>query len=415
MLKMPKHFTTKIIIALLLGSVLGAIINFLPWQDSFKDILVDNILFPGGQVFLSLLKMLVVPVIFVSLICGVSSLGNINMLGRIGFKTFFLYIITTAIASILALLVARFFHVGHHSTLSIPQNFVKITPPLFKDIILGLVPNNPIEAMASGNMLQLIFFSLILGVSMTMAGKHGKAIRNIFVDFNAVLMKLVYIVMIVAPYGIFFLLAALFAKQGVDIFRQLLQYFLVVALVLFMHLFISYGCILKFFAKLSPWIFFKKMYDAMLFAFGVSNSNASIPIVLETVEEKLGVDESVASFVVPLGANLNMDGTAIMQSVATVFIANVYGINLGVSGYLTVVFMATLASIGTAGIPGAGLVTLIMVLQQVGLPAEGIALIVGVDRLLDMLRTSVNICGDAMISCLVGKSERRLNLKIYNL
>ncbi|MDF1756704.1 MAG: dicarboxylate/amino acid:cation symporter [Legionellaceae bacterium] len=413
MLKMPPHFTLRIILALFIGALFGVILKVTPINETLRVILVDDVLNTGGRLFISLLKMLVVPVVFVSLVCGVSSLGSVKMLGRIGLKTFVLYVFTTVIALTIGLFVASFLNVGSSAELHATSNFVSVAPPSLKDVVIGLVPSNPVEAMASGNMLQLIFFSLVLGMSMTMSGKHGSAIRKLFLNFNEVLMKLVFIVMVLAPYGIFFLLASLFARQGLSVLLELLQYLLVVVLVLFIHLFVSYGLMLHFFAKLNPLRFFKKMYDAMLFAFGVSSSNASIPIVMETAEKKLGVQNSVASFVIPLGASINMDGTAIMQSVATVFIANVYHIDIGLSGYLTVVFMATLASIGTAGVPGVGLITLTMVLQQVGLPAEGIALIIGVDRIIDMLRTAVNICGDSVISCLVAKSENLFDTDIY--
>jgi Na+/H+-dicarboxylate symporter len=414
MLKMPPHFTLKIVLALFLGALTGILLKFIPIPEFVRDILVDDVLHTGGRLFISLLKMLVVPVVFVSLVCGVSSLGSVKMIGRIGLKTFLLYMLTTVIALTLGLFLASLFNIGSSADLHVASNFVSIAPPSLKEVVISLVPSNPIEAMASGNMLQLIFFSLFLGMSMTMAGKHGKAIRTIFVNFNEVLMKLVFIVMILAPYGIFFLLSALFARQGLNVLLELFQYLLVVVIVLLVHLFVSYSLMLRLLGKLNPIPFYKKMYDAMLFAFGVSSSNASIPIVMETAEQKLGVNNSVASFVIPLGASINMDGTAIMQSVATVFIAHVYHIDIGLTGYLTVIFMATLASIGTAGVPGIGLITLTMVLQQVGLPAEGIALIIGVDRIIDMLRTAVNVCGDSMIACLVASSEKLLDTKTYD-
>lgn len=411
---MPPRFTLKIILSLLLGLVAGLALKFIPMNEYVKSLLVDDILNTGGKLFISLLRMLVVPVVFVSLVCGISSLQNIKTLGRIGIKTFFLYIATTIIALSLGIFFASIFKIGSGADLNIDTNFVAIAPPPLKEIVLNLVPSNPVNAMASGNMLQLIIFSLFLGMSMTIAGKNGEACRDIFIHFNEVLMRLVYLVMIMAPYGIFFLLSSMFARQGISVLLELLQYVLVVIFVLMFQLLVTYSLILRFIGKLSPLPFLKKMYNAMLFAFGVSSSNASIPIVLETTEHKLGVKNSIASFVIPLGASINMDGTAIMQSVATVFIANVYHIDIGLTGYLTVIFMATLASIGTAGVPGVGVITLTMVLHQVGLPAEAVALIISVDRIIDMWRTSINICGDAMVSCLVAKSEGLLDEGIYN-
>lgn len=412
-MNMPPRFTLKIIIALLLGLLTGIALKFIPLNPTFKEVLVDDILNTGGKLFISLLRMLVVPVVFVSLVCGISSLQNIKTLGRIGLKTFSLYITTTIIALSVGLFFASLFKIGSGANLSIDSSFVAIAAPPLKEVILNLVPSNPVNAMANGNMLQLIIFSLFLGMSMTISGKNGEACRDIFLHFNEVLMRLVYLVMIMAPYGIFFLLSSMFARQGVSVLLELLQYLLVVLFVLLFQLLVTYSLILRFIGKLSPIPFLKKMYNAMLFAFGVSSSNASIPIVLETTENKLGVKESIASFVIPLGASINMDGTAIMQSVATVFIANVYHIDIGMTGYLVVILMATLASIGTAGVPGVGVITLTMVLNQVGLPAEGAALIISVDRIIDMWRTSINICGDAMVACLVAKSENLLDHDIY--
>lgn len=410
---MHPNFTRNIILALFLGLITGAALKFIPDTFAFKKILIDDILATGGKLFINLLQMLVVPVVFVSLVCGVSSLKNIKTLGRIGIKTLSLYIITTIIALSIGIIFAATLKIGSHVNLTLKTDYSVISPPPLIDVILNLVPNNPVNAMANGNMLQLIIFSVFLGTSMTMAGKNGQACRNIFIHFNEVLMKLVYLVMVLAPMGIFFLLSSMFARQGIDVFMELIQYIVLVMIILFIQLTVTYSLFLKYLGKLNPLVFFKKMYNAMLFACGVSSSNASIPVVLETVEKRLGVKDSIAAFVIPLGASINMDGTAIMQSVATVFIANAYHINIGISGYLTVIIMTTLASIGTAGVPGVGVIMLTMVLQQVGLPIEGTALIISVDRLIDMSRTAVNICGDAMIACVVAKSENSLNEKVY--
>jgi Na+/H+-dicarboxylate symporter len=406
--------TIKILIALILGSMTGLLIKHLPIDPTIKNFLIDNVLQIGGGLFIDLMKMLVIPVVFVSLVYGCSSLGNINKLGSIGFKTLFLYIITTVLALIFALSIASLFQLGKGIHIAVPNQFNPGAAPPLRDVIRDLVPNNPVKAMASGSMLQVIIFSLFLGSAILLSGNYGKKVREIFYNFNEVLMRLVTIVMKFSPYGIFCLLALVFAKQGLDVLKQLLQYFVIVLLVLAVQLSVTYQFLLKFLAHLNPRIFFRKMSSAMLFAFSVSSSNASIPVVLEALEDKLGVDNSIASFIVPLGATINMDGTAIMQGVATVFIANAYHIDIGLSGYLTVVLMATLASIGTAGVPSVGLITLGMVLQQVGLPLEGIALIIGVDRLLDMARTMVNVTGDAVVACVVAKSEHLLDEKMYH-
>ena len=263
-------------------------------------------------------------------------------------------------------------------------------------------------------MLQIIAFALLVGVALTMVGEKGKQVISLFASLDAVVMTMVNIVMKLAPIGVFCLIAKTFATQGIDIFLPLMSYFVVVVGALFIHAIVTFSCLLKLAARLNPIVFFRKMRSTAVFAFSTASSNATIPANLNAVEHKLGVKQSVAAFTVPLGATINMDGTAIMQGVATVFIANVYGIDLGLTDYLSVIMIATLASIGTAGVPGVGLIMLAMVLGQVGLPIEGIGIIIGVDRLLDMLRTAVNVMGDATISCIVAKSEKSLDLERYN-
>lgn len=405
--------TRRILLALLFGAVAGLLLRVLPFPDAFESFLIDDVSQIAGKLFINLLRMLVVPLVFVSLVCGCSALNSAAKLGRIGIKTVVWYLLTTMLAVTLALLFASIFHIGDGLQVQSNIPFVPGKVPSIKEMIIDIVPINPVNAMATGNMLQLIVFSLFFGAAIMMSGKLGDKVRDVFAAANDVMMHLVAIVMSLAPYGIFFLIASVFARQGMDVLIELFQYFIVVLFVFILHLFISYGLIIKFIGGLNPIIFFKKMSSAALFAFGVSSSNASIPVVLETVEEELGVDESVASFVIPLGATINMDGTAIMQGVATVFIANAYHAHIGLTGYLTVILMATLSSIGTAGVPSVGLITLSMVLHQLGLPVEGVALIISVDRLLDMMRTAVNVTGDAMVACLVAKSERLFDKKIF--
>jgi Na+/H+-dicarboxylate symporter len=286
--------------------------------------------------------------------------------------------------------------------------------PSVAQVFINMFPSNPIESMAKGEMLQIIIFAVLFGIAIALSGDAGQRIRQFFEDMNQVIMKLVHIVMQLSPYGVFFLMAKLFTTLELADMGNLGKYFGLVLFVLLFHGFVTYGLMIKLFGGLSPLMFFRKMKETALFAFSTSSSNASIASNMATTTGKLGVDNKVASFTVPLGATINMDGTAIMQGVATVFIAQVYNIDLTMSDYLLVVLTATLASIGTAGVPGVGLVMLAMVLQQVGLPVEGIALIIGVDRLLDMTRTAVNVTGDAMVSCLVGKSEKCLDLAVFN-
>ena len=412
--KTPARLTTHILIAMILGFLVGLAIRMSPLLETTKRFLIENFFQTGGDLFIDLMKMLVVPVVFISLVCGVSSLNEVGKLGRIGIKTIAFYLLTTAIAVSLALSMALIFKVGQNIHATPMTGFTLQNPPSLKEVVKSLIPSNPVNALSSGNMLQIIVFSLFLGSAIMLAGNSGEAIRKIFINLNEVIMTLVTLVMKIVPFGVFCLITTIFAKQGLLIVKDLFQYFVIVLLTLLIHASVFYSLILKFIANLNPLQFFRKMRSAMLFAFSVSSSNASIPIVLETVEDKLGVNNSVAAFVIPLGATINMDGTAIMQGVATIFISHAYNIDIGISGYLTVIFMATLASIGTAGVPGVGLITLGMVLKQVGLPMEGIALIIGIDRFLDMARTAVNITGDAVIACLVGRSENAFNMNIFN-
>lgn len=408
------RFTIKIALGMIIGVLVGLIIQWLPLTVTWYDFLVNNILQVGGQIFLNLIKLLVVPIVFVSLVCGTATMGNPKKLGKIGGKTLLLYLLTTGIAVTLALIVATVFHVGEGLSLPQPDGFTPPKPPSFATIFINIFPQNPFTALADGNMLQVIVFSLLLGTAMAVSGEKGQRVADGFQSLNVVLLKLILMIIKLSPYGVFFLLAALFAEVGVQAITHLLGYFFVVLAVLVIQWLGCYSLLLYLLARLNPFIFFRKLYTAMLFAFSVSSSNASIPIVLRTAEFRLGVRNSVASFVIPLGSTINMDGTVIMQGVATVFIAHAYNLHIGLMGYLVVIGMATLASIGTAGVPGVGLITLAMVLQQVGLPLQGIALIIGVDRFLDMARTAVNISGDSMIACIVGRSENALNKKIYN-
>lgn len=415
----PHHhtqgLTIKILIAMFAGVILGIILKYFPEDSLMQTIFTQGILLAGGKIFIAVMKMLVVPIVFVSLVCGTTSLGDPKKLGRLGIKTLCLYVFTTCVAITLALTFASLFSVGAGSHLgSETSNYVAQSAPPLIDTIINMFPANPLAAMVEGNMLQVIVFSLLLGVAISLCGRPGRHVISMFNNLNHVLMTLIMIIMRVAPYGVFCLIAGLFAKMGFDLIISLIKYFAVMLFVLLLHGFCTNSVLLRFVAGLNPLIFFKKMYSAMLFAFSTSSSNVSIPIVLRTVEHRLGVKNSVASFVIPLGATINMDGTAIMQGVATVFIANAYNIDIGLVGYLTVILTATLASIGTAGVPGVGMITLVMILQQVGLPAEGIALIIGVDRLLDMTRTAVNITGDSTVACIVGKSENSFDESIYN-
>ena len=267
--------------------------------------------------------------------------------------------------------------------------------------------------MADGDMLQVIVFALLFGYAVSKAGEPGRLIIALFTDLEAVVMRMIGVLMELAPFGVFALLARLFADMGVSAILDLAAYFLTVLGVLLLHGMVTYSLLLKSLTSLSPMMLLRKMRSVWAFAFSTASSGATLPITLRTVEKKLGVNNSVAGFTVPLGATINMDGTAIMQGVATVFIALVYGVELGFAAYLTVILTATLASIGTAAVPGVGVITLALVLEQAGLPVEGIALIIGVDRLLDMVRTAVNVTGDATAAVIVSYSEQQIDLATY--
>jgi Na+/H+-dicarboxylate symporter len=412
--KKPMNLSTKIFISMVLGGICGGIISWIGNPDWSQIWLIDGLFSVVGQVFIALLKMLVVPLVFVSLICGVSSLSDPKILGRVGGKTVGLYLITTGIAVTMALLAAVIFKpgVGANPVSMVKAEIAEVTP--FTQVLIDMVPSNPVAAMADAKMLPIIFFAILLGLAITLSGEKGKRISVWFQDFNAVIMKLVTIVMQVAPYGVFALIANLAATSNAGDFMAVGKYIILVFAVLLLQALVVYPTLIVLLARLNPRLFLYKMRAAMMFAFSTASSNATIPVTLDSVENRVGVSNKIASFTIPLGATINMDGTAIMQGIATGFIAQFYGIDLSISQYLMVVMMVIMASIGTAGVPSVGLVLLAGVLAQVGLPEEGIALILGVDRLLDMTRTVVNITGDASVTTIVAKSEGQLDMDVFN-
>ena len=411
------NMTNKILLWMVAGLIVGSLINnFASDNQWIQTYLVMGLFHVVGAIFISMLKMLVVPLVTFSLICGVCGIGDISKLGRVGGKAFALFMFTTALAISLAIAIATFFAPGQGFELASAAtgSFTAPAAPPLSQVFIDLVPGNPIAAYAEGNMLQIIFFTILFAVCILMIGDAGKPIIDISERLNMVMMEVVNVVMHVAPIGVFALMAKTFSLQGMDMILPMLGYFAVLVGALILHATGTLMILLKVLGRVSPLQFLRKMRSAQIFAFSTSSSNATIPITLQCVEKRIGVDNSTASFVVPFGATINMDGTAIMQGVATVFIANVYGIDLGLTGYLTVIAMSVLASIGTAGVPGVGLIMLAMVFNQVGLPVEGIALIIGVDRLLDMIRTAVNITGDAVITTIVARSENSIDMAIFN-
>lgn len=406
--------TTLVMIGLILGAVVGLGLKQFNEVEQVKTIFIDGIFRVGGEIFFNALKLLVVPVVFVSITCGVGALQDVKTMGRIGAKTLILYAFMTSFAIAMALTVSNLTNPGKGFDLSAPATFTPQTPPNLADIFIAFVPSNPIKAMAEADMIQVIVMAILFGVALAISGAHGRRVIAFFNDLNEVTMKLVEIVMCAAPIGVFCLIASVFSKQGLDAIKPLSFYFITVMICLFLHLFLVYGGMIKILGRLNPITFFKKYREVMVFAFSTSSSNATLPVTLEVTEKQLGVHKTVTSFTLPLGATVNMDGTAIMQGVATVFIAQAYGLDIGIQAYLMVILTATLASVGTAGVPGVGLVTLAMVLKQANLPVEGIGLIIGVDRLLDMTRTVVNVAGDSVVACIVAKSENMIDEKVYN-
>ncbi len=422
--------TVKVLLGMGLGIALGLFLNLsgLNIQEKIEDgkviteaswvndYIVSGLFHTIGTMFVNALKMLVVPLVFFSLICGVCGIGNIKLLGRVGGKSFGLYMLTTAIAIATAILIAAVTGIGKGMNLAseAAANFSAKEAPSLTQVLIDIIPTNPIMAMAKGEMLPIIFFSILVGISMLMVGRKAQPFIEGAEIANEIMMKMVLIIMSVAPYAVFALIAKAIANLGLDLLYSLLGYVLVLITALMFHLFVTLMITLKLFSGLDPRVFIKKIRNAQIFAFSTASSNATIPVTMRTVTERFGVNNSVASFTVPFGATINMDGTAIMQGVATVFIANVYNVDLGIGGYLTVILMSVLASIGTAGVPGVGLIMLSMVFTQVGLPVEGIGLILGVDRLMDMIRTAVNVSGDATVSTIVAKSEGKLDVSVYN-
>ncbi|WP_255234214.1 dicarboxylate/amino acid:cation symporter [Bacillus altitudinis] len=397
---------TKIIIALIVGAITGLLLNiFAP--NVFK--VLDPYLFtPLGQIFLNLIKMLVVPIVFFSITLGVAGLGDPKKLGRIGVKSISYFLLTTTFAIIIAMALALLIKPGSFGSFDTKgAEYKPQEAPSTAETLLNIIPSNPVQSLVEGNMLQIIVFCVFLGLGIAVLGKKTEGLLKILEQGNELMMYLVGVVMKFAPYGTFGLIVTAIGSQGLAAIKAMGLYFTVVLVALLVHFFLTYGSTLAIFAKRNPFTFFKDFSPAMVVAFSTSSSNAVLPVSMETAQKKLKVPEPISSFVQPLGATINMDGTAIMQGVATIFIAQVFGVELTLMQMLTVVLTAVLASIGTAGVPGVGLIMLAMVLNSVGLPVEGIALILGIDRLLDMARTVVNITGDAACAVIVTETEKK--------
>ena len=399
---------TKIFMGLALGLLFGIFAGE-----------ATNIFYPVGQLFIRLIKMIVIPLVFASVFVGTASLGDPKKLGRIGGKTISFYLISTAFAIIIGLTTANIIKPGSNIPESVKaelhanyqsQAQIKIEAVSEKtntiDLLLDIVPTNPFKAFAEGKMLQIIFFAIFAGIVIHyIAEERRKMIITFFEGVTDLSIELVHLIMKLAPYGVFALIAYVIAQFGSEVILTLISYFLTTIIALLIHVFIFNSAVIKFFTQIKLADFWKGIYPAILIAFSTSSSSATLPVTMECAEENLKVKPHIASFVLPLGSTINMDGTAIFQGVSAVFIATLYGIDLTLGNQLTILLTATLASIGTAGAPQVGIIMLTLVLQSIGIPLEGIALILGVERFLDMARTTVNITSDLSCASFVNEKE----------
>lgn len=393
----------KILAALILGLLTGIIFG-----ESAQ------VLKPVGTLFINLIKMLIMPLVFVTLVTGIISMDDLKKMERIGLKTFFIYLVTTAIAITIGLIVGAILEPGVGVSLETTSVVVAKESPSLIDTLLNIVTKNPFQSFSEGNVLQVIFFAIILGISINLTGEKGEPVKQFFVSFSEAMYKMTEIVMSYAPFGVYGLMAWVTASYGSDVLLSLGQVIIGVYFASVIHMLITFAGGIAFIGKLNPLRFFKGIVETQTVGFTSTSSSGTLPITIQNTTKNLGVSKPIASFVLPLGATINMDGTALYQGVCVMFIAQAFGITLDFDQYIMIILTSTLASIGTAGVPGAGLIMLTLVLTSVGLPIEGVALIAGIDRILDMARTTVNVTGDAMTSLLIAKSENEFNENIYN-
>ena len=404
-----------ILIGMILGLIVGLFLNFFVTDPFIKNIvLMDNIFYLGGTLFIKLMKMLVVPLVFCSIVVGAASISDIKKIGVIGGRTIFIYLITTALAVTIALTIGALIQPGAGLDMVVPAQTSNVTlNQTMTDTILNMIPDNPFSSLSTGDMLPVIIFGLLIGVILAKLKEETQIVSDFFSQGNHIMMELTSLVMKFAPIGVFCLMARTFGGLGFSGMLPLAKYVLCVLIGLAIQAFLVYPSLLVLFTRLNPLRFFRQFFSVMFFAFSSSTSNATIPLNLEKLSE-MGVSPEISSFTVPLGATINMDGTAIMQGCAVMFAAQAYGIDLGMSGLLIVIFTAVMASIGTAGVPSVGLVTLTMVFNSVGLPVEAIGIIFGIDHILDMFRTAVNVTGDAICTLIVSFKNKALDVDVFN-
>ncbi|MEM7568424.1 MAG: dicarboxylate/amino acid:cation symporter [Pseudomonadota bacterium] len=394
----------KVLIGLGLGLITGLVIP--QWLAVEIKII--------GDLFIRAIKMLIVPLIFVSLVTGVTAMSDMGRMGRIGLKTMGIYLFTTAIAVSVGLLFANIFAPGVGAptgSLGDPQALEKTVS--VKDLLTNIIPTNPIDALAQTNVLQIIFFALLTGLAINAVGEKAGPVRSFFISAADIIYKITDWVMQTAPYGVFGLIAWVVGTQGLDILAPLAQLILTLYAACIAHMGIVLTIFLVLIARLNVWRFLKGIRDAQLVAYSTSTSSGTLPVSMRCVESHLGVSRPVSSFVLPLGATMNMDGTAIYMGIAAIFVSQAFGVDLTFTNYATIVLTGTLASIGAAGVPSAGLILIPMVLSSVGLPIEAVALFAGVDRILDMMRTATNVTGDCMVATVVAKSEGELDMDVF--
>ena len=392
----------KILIGLVAGLVTGIVLG--PTAGYIK---------PVGTLFINAIKMLIVPLIFSSLVVGVISMKDPKKMGRIGLKTLALYLGTTAVAVMIGLTLGTFLQPGAGLNFEAVEQAAPQEASSVVDTLVNLVPSNPVGSFASGSVLQIIVFSIFLGLAINSAGEKATPMANFFEAFAEVMYKLTAIIMEMAPYGVFALMAWVAGEYGLSVLLPLLRVILGVYVGCLIHSLLTYGGAIALLGRLNPIQFFKGILDAQAVAFTTTSSSGTLPATLRCTQKNLGVSKSVSSFVLPLGATINMDGTALYQGISALFVAQAYGVDLTFANYMTIILTSTLASIGTAGVPGAGLIMLSLVLSSVGLPLEGVAIVAGIDRILDMARTTLNVTGDAMVSLLIAKSENELDVNVY--
>ncbi len=403
-----------ILISMILGFLVGIVINLFAATPFVKDILIDNIFYFGGTGFINLMKMLVVPLIFCSIVVGTASLSNSRKIGSISIEIILFYIITTLIAVCLAIFIGSIIQPGNGLNMVGSQFTSNITSNVtLTDNLLNMIPSNPIGSMANGEIIPTIIFAIIVGLILSMLQDETRLVKDFFTQANKVMIKMTSLVMNLAPIGVFCLMASTFANLGISGLIPLFKFIISVILAIFIQMFVIYPLILFIFTRLSPIRFYKKFISVMIFAFSSTSSNATIPLTLEKLSQ-LGVSEEVSSFSIPLGATINMDGNAIMQGCAIMFATQAYGLDLGLSALITVIFMAVIASISAAGIPSAAIISMNMLFMSVGLPLDIIAILLGIDHFLDLFRTTINVTGDAICTIIVSFRHNVLDVNLFN-